>query len=60
MNLKINIPFSVISESIRHWESVGEFPGQLLYLKVIDLDQYSVYGGWYTQVNDRFQEYKTF
>ena len=32
---------------------------QLSYLKVIDLDQYSLYGGWYTQVNDRFQEYKT-
>ena len=23
---------------------------QLSYLKVIDLDQYSLYGGWYTQV----------
>ena len=33
---------------------------QLSYLKVTDLDQYSLYSGWYTQVNDRFQEYKTF
>ena len=29
---------------------------QLSYLKVIDLDQYSLYGGWYIQVNDIFQE----
>ena len=34
--------------------------GQLSYLKVIDLDQYSLYDGWHTQVNDRFQDYKTF
>ena len=33
---------------------------QLWYLKVIGLDQHSLYGGWYTQVNDRFQERKTF
>ena len=44
MNLKINIPFYV-SEN------------QLSYLKIIDLDQYSLYGGLYTQVNDRFQEH---
>ena len=38
-----------------------EIPYSLLpYLKVIDLDQYSLYGGWQTQVNDRFQDYKTF
>ena len=33
---------------------------QLSYSKVIDLDRYSLYGGWYTQVNDTFQEDKTF
>ena len=33
---------------------------QLSYLKVTDLDQYILKGDWYTQVNDRFQEYKTF
>ena len=42
-------------------ENRREIPhSQLTYLKVIDLDQYSLYGGRHTQVNDRFQDYKTF
>ena len=61
MNLKINIPFNVIQRVNMSLRISREIPqSQLLYLKVIDLDQYSLYGGWYTQVNDRFQEHKTF
>ena len=44
----------------RHSVSQYVTENQLLYLKVIDLDQYSLYDGWYKQVNDRFQEHKTF
>ena len=58
MNLKINIPFNVsqrVNTSLRISRE-----SQLSYLKVIDLDQYSLYGGWYTQVNDKFQKDKTF
>ena len=61
MNSKINIPFNVIqwvSSSLRISKEIPR--SQLSYLKVIDLDQYSLYGAWYTKVNDRFQEYKTF
>ena len=61
MNLKINIPFNVIHRVNMSLRISREIPrSQPLYLKVIDLDQYSLYGGWYTQVNDRFQEHKTF
>ena len=61
MNLKINIPFNVIQRVNTSLRISREIPwSQLLYLKVIDLDQYSLYGGWYIQVNDRFQEHKTF
>ena len=61
MNLKINIPFIVIQRVNTSLRISREIPrSQLSYLKVIDLDQYSLYGGWYTQVNDRFQEHKTF
>ena len=50
--------FHLIQESEHHshchWIS-REIPrSQLLYLKVTDLDQYSLYGCWYNQVNDRF------
>ena len=61
MNLKINIPLNVIQRvntSLRI--SRGILRSQLLYLTVIDLDQYSLYGSWNTQVNDRFQEHKSF
>ena len=58
---KINIVFNLIQankgHSQRNWVSRGPPPpplSQLSYLKVIDLDQYSLYGGWHTQVNDRF------
>ena len=55
---KIDIPFNRLQASKHHnqchWIS-GELPCiQLSYLKVIDLDQYSLYSGWHTQVNDRF------
>ena len=59
-NSKINIPFNVIQRVNTSMRISREFPGQLSYLKVINLDQYSLYSGWYTQVNERFQEYKTF
>ena len=61
MNLKINIPFNVIQQvntSLRISRGIPQ--SQLSYFKVIDLDQYSLYGCWYTQVKDRFQEHKTF
>ena len=58
---KINIPFNIIQQVNTSLRISREIPrSQLSYLKVIDLDQYSLYSGWYTQVNDRFQEYKTF
>ena len=61
MNLKINIPFNVIQRVNTSLTISREIPrSQLSYLKVIDLDQFSLYGGWHTQVNDRFQEHKTF
>ena len=61
MNLKINIPFNVIQRVNTSLRISREIPrSQLSYLKVIDLDQYSLYGSWYTQVNDRFSEHKTF
>ena len=61
MNLKINIPFNVIQRVKTSLTISREIPrSQLSYLKIIDLDKYSLYGGWYTQVNDRFQEHKTF
>ena len=61
MNSKINISFNIIHRVNTSLRISREIPrSQLSYLKVIDLDQYSLYGGWYTQVNDRFQEYKTF
>ena len=57
----MNIPFNVIQRVNTSLRSSREIPrSQLSYLKVIDLDQYGLYGGWYTQVNDRFQEHKTF
>ena len=61
MNSLMNIIFNVIqrvSTSLRISREITRC--QLSYLKVIDLDQYSLYGGCYTQVNDIFQEYKTF
>ena len=45
MNLKINIPSNSESQYVKS--------------AVVFKDQYSLYGGWYTQVNDRFQEHKT-
>ena len=62
MNLKnIYISFNVIQRFNMSLRISREIPrSQLSYLKVIDLDQYSLYGGWYTQINDRFQEHKTF
>ena len=60
MNLKIDIHVNVIEQvntSLRI--SMEILRSQLSYLKVIDLDQYRLYGGWYAQVNDRFQECKT-
>ena len=49
MNLKINIPFDVIQRINTSLTISREIPrSQLSYLKVIDLDQYSLYGGWYT------------
>ena len=61
MNLKINIPFNVIQWVNTSLRISREIPrSQLSYLKVIDLEQYSLYGDWYTQVNDRFQKDKTF
>ena len=52
MNLKLNIPFKVIQRVNTSLGISREIPrSQLLYLKVIDLDQYSLY---------RFQEHKTF
>ena len=60
MNLKINIPFNVIQWVNTSLRISREIPrSQLSYLKVTDLDQYSLYGGWYTQVNDRFHEDRT-
>ena len=60
MNSKINIPFDVIQRVNTSLRISMDIPrSQLSYLKVIDLDQYSLYVGLYTQVNDRFQEYKT-
>ena len=59
--LKINIPFNVIQRVNTSLRISRKIPtSQLSYLKVIDLDQYSLYSGWYSQVNDIFQEYKTF
>ena len=50
---KINIPFNVIQRVNTSLRISREIPrSQLSYLKVIDLDQYSL--------NDRFQEYKHF
>ena len=61
MNLKLNTPFNVIQRVNTSLRISREIPrSQLLHLKVIDLDQYSLYGGWYPQVNGRFQEHKTF
>ena len=60
MNLKLNIPFKVIQQVNTSLRISREIPRKLSYLKVIDLDQYSLYGGWYTQANDRFQEHKIF
>ena len=57
---KYSIETTSFSESIRHWESEGKSLQSAVVLKVIDLDQYILYDGWHTQVNDRFQDYKTF
>ena len=57
----INIIFNVIQRVNTSLRISREIPrSQLSHLKVIDLDQNSLYGGWYTQVNDIYQEYKTF
>ena len=46
MNLKINIPFKVIQRVNTSLRISREIPrSQLWYLKVIDLDQNSLYGG---------------
>ena len=53
MNSKINVPFNVIqgvNTSLRISREIS---------RSHDPDQYSLYSGWYTQVNDRFQEHKT-
>ena len=61
MYSKINIIFNVIQRVNTPLRISREIPrSQLSYLKVIDLDQYSLYGGWYTQVNGIFQENTTF
>ena len=61
MNSKLNIIVNVIRRVSASLRTSREIPrSQLSYLKVIDLDQYSLYGGCNTQVNDIFQEYKTF
>ena len=60
MNSKINIPFNDIQRVnilLRISREITQ--SQLSYEKVIDLDQYSLYGGIYIQVNDRYI-YKTF
>ena len=45
MNSKINIPFNVIQRVNTSLRISREIPrSQLSYLKVIDLDQYSLYG----------------
>ena len=56
---KINIPFNLIQASElhnqRHWISSLDIPrSRVSHLKINDLDQYSLYGGSHTQVNDRF------
>ena len=51
--------FNVIQRVNTSLRISREIPRSTVALKVIDLDQYSLFGVWYTQVNGRFQEYKT-
>ena len=66
MNLKMNFPFNVIGHSASQYvtENQKGNPAKSAvavkgHLKVIDLDQFSLYDGWY-KVNDSFQEHKIF
>ena len=60
MNSKIYIIFNVIQQVNTSLRISWETAGQLSYLKAIDLEQYSLYGGWYTQVKAYFKNIEHF
>ena len=52
LNILLNNVIQRVSTALRNSREIPH--SQLSYVKFIDLDQYSLYGGWHTQVNNRF------